>query len=380
MSVEPVYSLRTSCLFCLQPLSKDIFLQDRILPLGCFPVKSLETSCHKIPYNAVFCDSCGVVQTKYIGKIDLVYGNNFAGIFGTTRNKMNELFSEFVSQGDSKGVLEIGAGNGEVCDSILEKKPSILYTIVDPSYWGSNKNRSVVSQYFEEIDMNNFKTADAIVMSHVFEHFYKPMDILQKIKDSPNIQTIYLNWPNLEEFIRGGTYNVLNMEHIYYAENRFLEEVFASFGFVLTRKDLYNSFAIFYEFKREANSSERPFPKNKRTLEDTEAFFSKLFTFVDKANTILQENLDLPVYIWPCSVHTSFCVMAGLDEKRITNILDNSPEKIGKYQYGFNIPCISFRDTIESPQPKLILLVGGIYAKEVIEDCKKNPSNQILML
>jgi hypothetical protein len=378
--MEPVYTLRDLCIFCSQSLGEEILPKDMKLPLGCFPVKSPDTICHTIPYNVLFCKSCGVVQTKYIGNIDLVYSNNFAGLFGTTRNKMNILFAEFVAEGSFQGILEIGAGNGEVCDLILEKKPIVNYTIVDPSYWGSKTNRVIVPKYFEEIPMDDYRNSDAIVMSHVFEHFYKPMDVLEKISTSPNIQKIYLNWPNLEEFVRGGTYNVLNMEHIYYAENQFLEQIFARFGFSMKRKELYNSFAVFYEFTRDSFINTTPFPLNKTTFQDTKDFFLKLFKFVEQCNEILDANPELPMYIWPCSVHTSFCVMAGLHEDRITNILDNSPEKIGNYQYGFKVQCVSFRSIIESPQPKLILLVGGIYAKEVIEACKKNPTNQILIL
>lgn len=378
--MDSVYTQRQTCLFCNKTEFQDLFESDKELPLGCFTVPSLDYPCHIVPYNAVHCKNCGTVQTKYIGNIELVYGNNFAGLFGTTRNKMNELFAKFVSKNrTTRHIVEIGAGNGEVCDMILEKNKSLSYTIVDPSYWGKDDGRTVVKKFFEEYTPD--ATANTIVMSHVFEHFYNPISILEKISSSSDIETIYLNWPNLEEFIKRGTYNVLNMEHIYYVENAFLEEVFARYGFKVKDVSYYNTFAVFYHFERISTiQNPMPFPKNKTTYEDTKTFFDRLLAFVKMANKEIEENKDLPVYIWPCSVHTSFCKMAGILENRITNILDNSPEKIGKYQYGFQVPCVAFNNVISSAEPKLVLLVGGIYAKEILEQAKQNPNNKLLLL
>jgi hypothetical protein len=149
--MENIYHPRKACLFCSASSFTQVLSDDRRLPLGCFPVNDLTFSCHTIPYNALYCENCGVVQTKYVGNLDLVYGHNFAGICGTTRNNMNVQFAEFIlDTTDMNAIIEIGAGNGDVADSILEKT-SIPYTIVDPSYWGSKVNRTVVSKYFENL-------------------------------------------------------------------------------------------------------------------------------------------------------------------------------------------------------------------------------------
>ena len=52
-------------------------------------------------------------------------------------------------------------------------------------------------------------------MSHVFEHLYDPMGLIQKISSLSGVNHIYINHPNLESFIKDGTYHVLNPEHIF---------------------------------------------------------------------------------------------------------------------------------------------------------------------
>jgi len=376
-------TLRKSCLICQSNELTQILPTDTSLPLGCFPVKDLTFPCHIVPYNAVHCSACGVVQTKYVGNLDLVYGHNFAGICGTTRGNMNTLFSEFILETPHlSSIVEIGAGNGEVSDIVLEKNSSLKYSIVDPAYWGNESNRTVLKYFFEDITEDIIHTPDTVIMSHVFEHFYSPFNILKKIASLKSVSNILLNWPNLEEFVKDRTYHVLNMEHIFYAENKYIEQLFEMVGFKLSRIYSYNKFAIFYHFEREVDSISvsKIFPTNQTSFADVNSYFDYLFQKVKVFNTILDSNPDLPAYIWPCSVHTSFCFMAGLQKDKIKNILDNSPAKIGNFLYGFSIPCISFRQTIESSEKKIVFLVGGQYTKEIYDKCIENPENQVFIL
>jgi hypothetical protein len=80
----------------------------------------------------------------------------------------------------------------------------------------------------------------------------------------------------------------------------------------------------------------------------------------------MKTNASLPVYIWPSSMHTNFVISFGLNKDRIINVLDNSPNKIGKYLYGYNLLCKSFTECIQSVERKIIILAGGSYNKEIL--------------
>ena len=47
-------------------------------------------------------------------------------------------------------------------------------------------------------------------------------------------------------------------------------------------------------------------------------------------------------------------------------ILDNSPNKIGKYIYGYNLKCISFEENCNNDN-HAIILNGGCFNDEVIK-------------
>ena len=72
-------------------------------------------------------------------------------------------------------------------------------------------------------------------------------------------------------------------------------------------------------------------------------------------------------------MHTLFALSFGLSQKKIVAVLDNSPLKIGKYLYKYKLPCKSFKEIVEDPTPKLFLLTGGCYTKEVLQNVKANP-------
>ncbi len=373
------YKIRERCLFCKESVFTILFNKDYSIPIGCFSVNDSNYSYTFIPYNLYNCSKCSTIQTMYEGDLSLIYSESFAGLFGTTRSIMNIEFSKFILSNDSiKSVLEVGAGNGDIADILLEKS-GLNYTIIDPSYWGNTTNRSIIKNFIENIDTSSLDS-DTLVMSHVFEHFYDPMTILSKVSQMPNLTHIYINHPNLESFIKNGNYHVLNPEHIFYVETSFIEDIFLLFGF--KRKQLYNytDFAIFLEFERiQIEKNSISFPKNIKTLESTQMFFSNLFIKIKKINDILDKT-TLPVHIWPSSMHTNFVIAMGLNKDKIKFVLDNSPHKIGKYLYGYNLYCKSFKEITESYDKKIIILAGGSYNKEVIDSVERNSSNIIYII
>jgi hypothetical protein len=373
-----IFTERKVCIICKSALLNDIFDVNYTFPIGNFTVNSPDHECYFIPYNVQICGVCKTVQTKYLGDLNLIYENNFAGSFGTIRTTLNNKFADFILENDEiNGIIEIGAGNGSLSESILDKR-SFIYNIIDPSYSGPKINRIVHDCYFE--DFQKETTINTIIMSQVFEHFYDPVNIIEKIKSLSTIDYIYISWPNLESFIKNGVYHVLNPEHIYYIENQFLIDLFKYFNYTLGRVYYHTTHSVFFEFKKESFQTENQiFPTNKNTANDTKLFFSRILNNIQEANTLIRKTSD-PVYIWPCSMHTLFCLSLGLESNLILNVLDNSTFKIGRYLYGFKHKCIEFTKTTTTPDKKIIVITGGCYNSEIIDDLSKNTSNTIVIL
>jgi len=93
---------------------------------------------------------------------------------------------------------------------------------------------------------------------------------------------------------------------------------------------------------------------------------------------------DIPnklFYVWPTSIHSIPLFTFGLNYKKLEGILDNSPNKIGKYLYGYNLLCSSFSELLEKEQAnkKICVFIGGAgnYIKEIFT---KNENVELIFI
>ena len=80
-------------------------------------------------------------------------------------------------------IIEIGSSKGVLAEYILENL-KLKYYIIEPSFFGNRENKIIIDDYYENVDDNNID-ANTMIISHVFEHFYEPKKILEKIYLNP---------------------------------------------------------------------------------------------------------------------------------------------------------------------------------------------------
>ena len=364
-----IYTEVSKCLFCNSTTLITLFEQNYTIPLGCYCIEK-DTKCDYMPFNILQCEKCRTFQTKYLGNRNIIYNYN-ANSYGIIRSTMNSKFSDFITSNKNiNSIIEIGGGNGELSDIIIKTQNNIKYTIVDPSYSGTNINKKIINNFYENNEL--YIDGDTIVMSHVFEHFYEPLKILEKFNNNKSIKYIYLNFPDLEKCISDNNYHVLNPEHIYYVENNFIEDLFKNYGFIQSRRHYHMDHSVFFEFERIPEINVDNFIYNKMSLISVPIFLREIINRVDNIKEIIK-NTSKPVYIWPCSMHTVYLSSFGLNTNDIVGVLDNSPHKIGKYLYGTNLLCSSFDEKINSNEKCIIILNGGCYNSEI----KSNGNNNV---
>src|SRR5210317_543402 len=371
-----IYTERERCIFCNSGNLYSLWNDDKYsIPLGCYVVENLDKKTYRMPFNVQKCKDCLIYQTKFIGNVNIIYDYN-AKSHGSIRNNMDILFSKFIVDNDDiKNIAEIGGGNGSLSDIIMDTNSKINYTIIDPTYSGSINNKKIINKYFEDVSINEIEV-DTIVMSHVFEHFYEPSKILEKFKNRDTIQNIYLNFPDLESYIKEGNYHVLNPEHIYYACNNYIILIFEKYGFELIKKYFHENHSVFFHFKRITNNINRDFNKIVSSDNYVEKFFNSIHERINNITEIVNKYPEYKVYIWPCSMHTTYILSLGLETNiKLESILDNATHKIGKYLYGYNYKCESFSDVINKNDKSIIIMNGGCYNKEI----KMNKTNIIFI-
>jgi hypothetical protein len=361
-----IYEEREKCIFCGNNNFDTCIEKDfkTSLSLG------MNTEIKKgyfMPYNILLCNNCDTAQNKYIGDIGIVYHNNHIDNFGDIKNKKHLLFSEFISMNSSiSNIIEVGACHNYLSSLIFEKNKKVNYTIIEPSFTGDRTNLNIINDYFENVELNNIN-ADTIIMSDVFEHFYNPIDILKKIQNS-SIKHIYLSHLDFDYSIKNHFFTNLNCEHTFLIEHDFLFKLFEKHNFKLHRNFYFENYSLFIEFIRiDENTTSDNKLINFTTRENVNLYIKHIIEINNKINNYMASNKSKKFYIWPTSVHTAPLFSFGLDYNKLSGVLDNSPNKIGKYIYGYNLLCSSLNELLRSDEKNVCVFISGAgnYIKEL---------------
>ena len=361
-----LFTERSVCIFCKSTNLDNCLTQERETPICYSLFPTIQTS-YILPYGLQYCKACDTCQLKYLGNIEQVYKVNHIDNFGAVKHDMHNTFATFISQNpEIEGSLEIGACHDYLSRLLLEKYPGLKITIIDPSFTGNTEDLNIISDYVENVALDKL-SCNTVVMSSVFEHFYEPLNILEQLQNAHNIQYIYLNHPNMEYAIENDVHINLTVEHTFYIKNDDVERLFAKYGFKLKRKEYFQNHTLCLEFVRCEQAYEMEFPVTNKTKHDIYAYIQRIQMRVDSIHKFLDENNDKDIYLWPASMHTVPLFIYGLDPIRIKGFVDNSPNKIGKYFYGYNLQCYSFKDIIEHGSESTCILLGGAenYKKEL---------------
>lgn len=365
------FTVREKCIFCSSDLTNHLFEQDLENYVAHYAVEKLCDKFDLIPYNVLSCDKCGALQTKYLGDLNEIYKINHADGTGITMQKMHEKKLDLILkyQKNVNGIIEIGSSIGMLSDLIL-KNIDTNYYVIEPSYFGNTEKRIIISDFYENVNDEDLD-ANTLIMSHVFEHFYNPLEILEKIKNNNKIENIFLTFPNLEKYISEGIHHVLNTEHTFYVDNNFIEQVFKLYGFELIENDIYKTHSVFFYFKRnEKIKTQDVILKNEKS--DISNYFQKIKETVDHFNRIIKCNPQKNIYLFPASCHSIFLSVFGLNYKSLTGMVDNSPNKIGKKVYGLELEIFSFKETLKNNKDSIFLINGGIFNSEIEQQLIQN--------
>ena len=315
--------------------------------------------------------------------MDEIYRVNHADSTGKTMKELHEQTRAMVLRNRESitNILEIGSSVGFLADLILDTIP-INYYIIEPSYRGTYRNnKHILHNFYENVD-DTVIPANTLIISHVFEHFYNPIDILNKISNNLHIEHFYLVWPNLEYYMQHNILHVLNTEHTYYIDNTFLVNLLGVYGFILIEREEYRGHSVLFYFRRQTNTQGIPSALSpisfKNTIVPIDSFYNTIHTTIQEWNSIIHENKGKRIFIWPASIHCLYLLQFGLSDQ-ITGLLDNSLNKINKFIYGYNIPIYSFRDILQQNLPDTIILVnGGVFNADIEAECKHATNIQFI--
>ena len=280
-----------------------------------------------IPFNIYTCSKCKTVQTKYLGDLNEIYKYNHATNTGSIMNNLHHKNLDLILKykDNINNIIEIGCSKGTLSDLILNNI-KLDYYIIEPNFIGDKNNKIIINDFYENVDDYNIN-ANTIIISHVFEHFYNPKEILLKISNNKNIKNFFLVFPDLEYYINNNTLHVLNIEHTYYIDNDFLINYFENYGFKLIEKQDYIGHSVLFYFIK----NNTPIINNNELINinySLDIFYNKIFDTIKRFNDIINNNINKEIYIWPASIHSLYLIIFGLNDKLLSGMLDNCSKKL----------------------------------------------------
>lgn len=329
----------------------------------------------------IFFSDSGMIQLREPLPLDIVYSEfHNSGCVGRLWELHHSKFAEFIGKTKPKNILEIGGGHG-ILSLNYDKIDNTNWTIIEPNPTPlKNVKANFIKGFFDE----NFKTEfsiDAVVHSHVFEHLYDPKSFIENISNIlEEGKELIFSIPNMNEMLRRKYTNFLNFEHTYFLSEEFVYFLLSSNNFEIKDKKYFmEDHSIFFRAVKNKSIT--------KTLLGGEAFNNKsLFLGYVKHHIELTKELNQKihntgsnVYLFGAHVFSQYLFSFGLEQSKISFILDNDVKKQGKRLYGTDLFVKSPKTLSEEKNP-VVILRAGVYNEEIKNDILENINSKTIFI
>tara|TARA_R110000744_G_scaffold40688_5_gene92318 strand:+ start:533 stop:1723 length:1191 start_codon:yes stop_codon:yes gene_type:complete len=332
------------------------------------------------------CDNCSSLQLGELIPLEILYQSNHnVGIIGETWTQHFEQLGSFIIKNSNcDKILEIGDPSAKTALVCAQKSSYYEWVIIEP-----NPDTTVPpppqvryeKMWFDNYQPNN-KLYDTVVLSHVFEHLYNPVDTLAQIKNilTPDGRLI-ISIPDMKYLLDQGSLPPagLHFEHTYYLDIEVLTSILYKAGFIIEECKNYKNHSLFLSCSKSKITG-----ITKRNDKHGLEICDRVIEVLDKLSFIAKDlnqkitNVKKPVYLYGAHFPAQLLLSMGVEESNITGILDNAEEKIGKKLYGTNLNVHSPK--ILSDHQAYVICHMGAYTDEIKKDILENINGEIIFL
>lgn len=300
------------------------FLSFKKQPLNNFLFKE---NLNRRDLNYFYCKNCLIIFKNYLSQkeINMLYSKDNKH-YKYSKIPDKEYFKyKFILSNTKKRlfeVLEIGAGNLFLFETLKKSKKLDHYTIVDPSMSSVNKDYlHVINKKFEDV---NFKQKfDLIICRHMIEHINNPLKFLKNLnKLITGSGNIIIETPLTELIFKNNSIRPFMHQHI----------SFLSIPFIC-------KYLCLNLTKRRINKNESSalmiFNKNKIIkMDDNQyinlhVYYKKLSLKITKIEKFFQSHKYNKLYIYGLS--SLIYLIDSLFDISKFSILDNDKNKVGEF-------------------------------------------------
>jgi len=361
------------------------------LDLGMMPLannleltKEDAINAERFPLKVMLCEDCSLSQLSVVIDPSLLFSKYFyrssmsQGYKNHCRKMAIDLQKKY-GLNEQSFIIDIAGNDGALLhefDQVIKPWKSLN---VDPAENLVEANKALNVRQFtafwgieaaKQIETMGWPKADLIIATNVFAHVDDVKGFLQAAKYALKPDgVIVLEFPYIRDFIEKGEFDTVYFEHLSYFSITPLELLAFDCGLHIaniTKLPIHGG-SIRVELQ---HGSKVGF--NELGLSE---FFMDYLTYADKVKDCVEAfkkgiaNLDGTVACFAASAKGNTLLNVVGETSRIEYIVDETPEKIGKYSPGTGIEIVPLIHLAAFPVDYLIILSWN-FAEEIISKAK----------
>lgn len=397
--MKELHKKRKECAICGNKDLKTIIEYGEVPLAGDFPSKDELDVERKFNMDLLFCEECCLLQTDSVIDADALFKDyRYMSSIGLSKHfteVANFLKTKFNLDSGSK-ILEIGSNDGVLLKPLqdLGLNPIGIEPAVNISKVAVDKGCNVINDYFNE---NNAKKYfgddgfDLIVSNNCFAHIddiHSIVSGVHKLLKEDGHFVIEVHY--VKNLIEQLQYDNIYHEHIYYYSLNALHNLFSKYGMTIVD---YEELPIHSGSIRVIVSNKHLPIQNKiadkLSLEEANGLTSLSYfkNFSDNVyahtKTIREELVKLKEQGFKIAGYGAsgranmLCNLANLGPDLIDYIVDESPERCGRFIAGKHIPIVNKQHLLDD-HPDYIMIFAWNFSKMIIEKLEGNNFKYII--
>lgn len=364
-----------------------------MLPLSNNLCNTADDNPDRYPLRVLLCQQCGLSQLDIVVDRDLlfshyVYRSSINHGYVTHCREMAVDLQQKYGLSPNSFVIDIAGNDGallrefkdEIGCKVLNVDPAEnLYKICEDSgvrmfctFWGIAAAKHIASNWHQK--------ADIITATNVFAHVDNVREFIEaaKIVLAPDGKLI-LEFPYLIDFIENREFDTIYFEHLSYFSIRPLLNLVEDCGLNIesvTRQDIHGGSVRVTIGTGPADYTVRDYVRQEsfyRSIDMYKEFELAVSQTIEDFRIQLHSLPDKVAAFAASAKGNTLLNCAGITDKDLVYIVDETPEKIGKYSPGTNIPIVGIGalHNLHKP-PEYILILSWNFADEIMAKCRKN--------
>lgn len=379
------YKHHTKCRCCnSEKLQSYLDLGDMPLANNLELTKDDAINAKRYPLKVMLCEDCSLSQLSVVVDPDLLFSNYFY------RSSMSQGYKDHCRQmaidlkekygfNDESFIIDIAGNDGALLHEFEKVIKPFKSLNVDPAKNLVKANEELgVRQYSvfwgmdaaKHLERTFFPKADLITATNVFAHVDDIKSFLEAAKYALKPEgVIVLEFPYLIDFIEKGEFDTVYFEHLSYLSVSPLELLTFDCGLhisAITRHTIHGG-SIRLEIKHGE--------KIGFTDESLSEFFVDYYSYSNKVKDCIASfkkgisELEGKVACFAASAKGNTLLNTVGESDKIEYIVDETPEKIGKFSPGTGLEIVPLVHLLAFPVDYLIILSWN-FAEEIIAKCK----------